>query len=261
VAAPGVFTGGMLTLNSANPNFVKLPSGILSNYTALTIEGWVTAQTLPANCMYYAFGNTDTNGAGENYLFGSLVRDYTAVTAVDPGYTAEQGTPAPNSSLPLNTVIHFTGVYDPAAGYIALYTNGVLHSINNAVTDPLSVVSPVEAYIGKSVYTGDPYASLTLDEFRIYNGALSPNDVKATQVLGPNQVLSSTVNLGAAASGGNVVLSWPLTAGSFSLQSKASLTTPGGWTTITTPAAQMVGSQWQVTVPKSGGQMYFRLAR
>ncbi len=261
VAAPGVFAGGMLTLNAANTNFVQLPSGILSNYTALTIEGWVTAQTLPANCMYYAFGNTDAGGTGEDYLFGSLVRDYTAVTAVDPGYTAEQGTPAPNSSLPLNTVIHFTGVYDPAAGYIALYTNGVLHSINNAVTDPLSVISPVEAYIGKSVYNGDPYASLTLDEFRIYNGVLEPNDIKATQALGPNQVLTSVVSLGAMASGGNVVLSWPLTAGSFSLQSKTSLTTPGGWTTITTPAAQMVGSQWQVTVPKTAGPVYFRLVR
>jgi hypothetical protein len=210
--------------------------------------------------MYYAFGNTDAGGAGEDYLFGSLVRDYTAVTAVDPGYLAEQGT-AGGSSLPLNTVEHFTGVYDPAAGYIALYTNGVLQSINNTVTDPLSVISPVEAYIGKSVYTGDPYASLTLDEFRIYNGALSPNDIKATQALGPNQVLSSTVNLTAAASGGNVVLSWPLTAGSFSLQSKTSLTTPGGWTTITTLAAQMVGSQWQVTVPKTAGPVYFRLVR
>jgi hypothetical protein len=261
VAAPGAFTNGMLSLIATNPNFVKLPPGILSNYTALTIEGWVTAQTLPGNSMYYAFGNTDTNGLGANYLFGSLVRDYTAVTAVDPGYLAEQGTPAPNSSLALNTVIHFAGVYDPAAGYIALYTNGVLHSINNAVTDPLSVVSPIEAYIGKSVYNGDPYASLTLDEFRIYNGVLEPNDIKATQALGPNQVLSSVVNLGAAASGGNVVLSWPLTAGSFSLQSKASLTTPGGWTTITTPTAQIVGGQWQVTVPKTGGPMYFRLAR
>ncbi len=260
VAAPGVFSGGTLALVAANPNFVKLPSGILSNYTALTIEGWVTAQTLPGNSMYYAFGNTDAGGAGQNYLFGSLVRDYTAITGTDPGYLAEQGTSG-GSSLPLNTVEHFTGVYDPVAGYIALYTNGVLQSVNNAVTDPLSVISPVEAFIGKSVYNGDPYASLTLDEFRIYNGALSPNDIKATQVLGPNQVLTSTVSLSAVASGGNIVLSWPLTAGSFSLQSKSSLATPGGWTTIATPLAQIVGSQWQVTVPKTGGPMFFRLAR
>jgi hypothetical protein len=256
----GTFNGtGQLSLTAASLQYVQLPAGILSNYTALTIEGWVTAQTLPANCMYYAFGNTDTNGLGANYIFGSLVRDYTAITGVDPGYLAEQGT-AGGASLPLNTVIHFTGVYNPAAGYIALYTNGVLQSVNNSETDPLSVVSSVEAFIGKSVYNGDPYASLTLDEFRIYNGVLSPNDLQATQVLGPNQVLTTNVGLSVAASGNNLVLSWPLAAGSFSLQSKASLTS-GTWTTISTPVAQIVGNQWQVTVPKTGGSTFFRLVR
>lgn len=259
--APGNFTGTQLQLVASNLNFVQLPSGILSNYTALTIEGWVTAQTLPANCMYYAFGDMDTttNHYGENYIFGSLVRDYTAITGVDPGYTGEQGT-AGGSSLGVNNVIHFTAVYDPPAGYIALYTNGVLQSVNGAVTDPLSVVSPVRAYIGRSLYGADPYASITLDEFRIYKGVLSPRDVQATQVLGPNQALASNVSLSAAVSGGNLVLSWPMTAGSYSLQSKASLTS-GTWTTISTPAAQLVGSQWQVAVPNTGGAKYFRLAR
>jgi len=260
VIAPGSFTGTQLQLTASSLNFVQLPSGILSNYTAMTIEGWVTAQTLPANCMYYAFGGTETNGLGTNYIFGSLVRDYTAITAVNPGYLGEQGTAGGRPSLPLNTAIHFVAVYDSPAGYIALYTNGVLVSVNGAVTDPLSVVSPVKAYIGRSLYNGDPYASITLDEFRIYNGVLSPRDITATQVLGPDQLLASNVSLSAAASGGNLVLSWPVGAGAYTLQSKASLT-PGAWTTISTPAAQLVGSQWQVTVPNTGGAKFFRLVR
>jgi len=257
--APGSFTGTQLQLTASSLNFVQLPSGILSNYTALTIEGWVTAQTLPANCMYYAFGGTETNGLGTNYIFGSLVRDYTAITGSNPGYTSEQGT-AGGAALPLNTAIHFTAVYDPPAGYIALYTNGVLQSVNNGETDPLSVVSPVKAYIGRSLYNGDPYASITLDEFRIYNGVLSPKDIQATQILGPDQALASTVHLSAALSGGNVVLSWPVAGGSFALQSSASLTS-GAWTTISTPAAQLAGNQWQVTLPNTGGAQFFRLVR
>jgi hypothetical protein len=258
VPSAGAFTNGVLWLSAANTNFVQLPSGILSNYTAMTIEGWVTAQTLPANCMYYAFGNTDTNGLGANYIFGSLVRDYTAITGVDPGYLGEQGT-AGGSALPLNTVIHFVGVYDPLAGYIAVYTNGVLQSINATETDPLSVVSPVEAFIGRSLYNGDPYASLALDEFRIYNGVMSPADVATSQALGPNQVLTTHVVISAATSAGNLTLSWPEVASGFTLQSRASLTS-GSWTTVT-PAATLVGSQWQVTVPKTGGTQFFRLVR
>jgi hypothetical protein len=256
----GAFNGtGQLALTGASSQYVSLPSGILSNYSAVTIEEWVTLQSDPAFTMYWAFGDTDTNGLGMNYLFADYGRTYTAITAADPGYLAEQGTSG-GGALPTNTVLHVAAVCNPAAGYIALYTNGVLQSVNNAVTDPMNVVSATHAYIGKSVYNTDPYASETLDEFRIYNGVLSPNDLTATQVLGPNQVLTTNVGLTVAASGGNLVLSWPLAAGSFSLQSKSSLT-GGSWTTISTPVAQIVGNQWQVTVPKTGGSTFFRLVR
>jgi len=257
--APGSFTGTQLQLTASSLNFVQLPSGILSNYTALTIEGWVTPQTLPANCMYYAFGGTETNGLGTNYIFGSLVRDYTAITATDPGYIGEQGT-AGGAALPLNTAVHFTAVYDPPAGYIALYTNGVLQSINNGVTDPLSVVSPVRAYIGRSLYFPDPYASITLDEFRIYNGAMSPDEIKATQIIGPDQVLTTNVSLNAVMAGGNLTLSWPVAAAGFTLQSRASLTS-GSWQTVSSPASQLVGGQWQVTIPNPAGTVFYRLVR
>jgi hypothetical protein len=69
------------------------------------------------------------------------------------------------------------------------------------------------------------------------------------------------VSLNASVSGGNVVLSWPVAGGSYALQYKSSLNPGGMWTTVSTPAAQIVGSQWQVTVPKSGGNEFFRLSR
>jgi len=245
-------------LSAGVSNFVQLPSGIISNYTALTVEGWVTAQTLPGNSMYYAFGDTDAGGAGQNYIFGSLVRDYTAITGVDPGYTGEQGT-AGGGALPLNTPIHFVGVYNPPAGYLALYTNGVLQSINAAETDPLSVVSSVKSFIGRSLYTGDPYASIALDEFRIYNGAMSPFDVAATQILGPNYPLSPALK--ASIGGGAVTLSWPTNyaaTAAFTLQSRTNLIL-GTWQTEASPP--VVGTQFQLTVPAFAGGKFYRLAR
>ncbi|HEV2437680.1 MAG TPA: LamG-like jellyroll fold domain-containing protein [Verrucomicrobiae bacterium] len=258
IVTSGAFTNGALWLNAAISNYVQLPSGILSNYTALTIEGWVTAQTMPFHAMYYAFGRTEpTNGLGYDYLFGSLPRDYTAIS---PGtYNSEQGTTEQDGSLAMNTPIHFVAVYDPPAGYIAVYTNGVLQSVNSSVTAPLSVVSPIEAFIGQSLYNGDPYASLALDEFRIYNGVLSPADVAASQSLGPDQVLTTNVAITATPSGGNLILSWPAAASGFTLQSRASLTS-GSWTGVS-PAATLVGNQWQVTVPRTSGTQFFRLVR
>src|SRR5208282_2994689 len=98
-------------------------------------------------------GNTDSGGAGEDYLFGSLNRDYTAMTATDPGWLAEQGAQGGVSPLPLSQLLHITGVYNPPAGYIAFYTNGALSAANVAVTDPMSAISDAEAYIGRSVYS------------------------------------------------------------------------------------------------------------
>ena len=237
---------------------MQLPSGILSNYTAMTIEGWVTAQTMPFHAMYYAFGRTEpTNGLGYDYIFGSLPRDYTAITSGT--YNSEQGTTEQDGSLAMNTPIHFVAVYDPPAGYIAVYTNGVLQSVNSSVTTPLSAVSPLAAFIGQSLYNGDPYASSSLDEFRIYNGVMSPADVAASQLLGPDQVLTTNVAISAAASAGNLTLSWPAAASGFTLQSRASLTS-GSWTAVT-PAAALVGNQWQVTVPRTSGTQFFRLVR
>ena len=256
----GTFNGtGQLSLDSAASQYVTLPSGILSNYTGLTVEVWVTQVTAPTFAMLYAFGNTDAGGLGENYIFGSLPRDYTSITAADPGYTAEQGVFG-GGTFPLNQELHYTAVYNPAAGYIALYTNGVLQGINNTVTDPLSVVSPVEAYIGRSLYNGDPYASLILNEFRIYKDLLSPDEIAATQAIGPNQTLTTSVNVSVSKTGGSLVFTWPAAAAGFTLQSKASLAS-SAWQNVSGATPHLAGSQWQVMVPAAGGNNFYRLAR
>jgi hypothetical protein len=184
----GAFSGGQLALTVAGGDqFVNLPPGILSNYTAVSIEAWVTSDVnLPWASMLYSFGNTDANGLGEDYIFGSLSRQYACISGVDPGYNGEQGT-SQGPALD-NAPVHFTAVYDPPAGYVALYTNGVLQSINQNVTTPLSAVQDVESYIGRSPYSGDPYGDYTLSEFRIWNGALNAFQVAGSDVAGPSTV-------------------------------------------------------------------------
>ncbi len=262
----GTFSGTNLTISTNGSQYVSLPSGVIqsngtgSNYVRLTIDIWVNASYDPVNSMLYAFGNTDGSGAGEDYLFGSLNRDYTAFTAVDPGYTAEQGYGGSVAPLPLNQLIHFTGVYNPPSGYLALYTNGALVGVNYAVTDPMSAVSDAEAYIGRSVYNGDPYATLTLSEFRIYNGALLADQVKASDDLGPSVPLANpdSASLTATASGSTVLLTWPETETGFSVYSSPKLGATAVWTLVSgTPA--LVGHTWQLSIPASGSQGYYVL--
>jgi hypothetical protein len=43
-------------------------------------------------------------------------------------------------------------------------------------------------YIGRSLYTGDSYMDIELNEFRIWNGALNPIQVAGCDVAGPDTV-------------------------------------------------------------------------
>jgi len=106
----------------------------------------------------------------------------------------------------------------------------------------------------------DPGMQGTISELRIYNGALQAGEIAATQALGPNQLLSSSApTLQAAVAGTNLTLSWPLASASFVLQSATNLAS-GSWTNLPSPA-QIVGGQWQLTLPLSGTMGYFRLVQ
>jgi alpha-L-arabinofuranosidase len=255
----GAFANGQLTLSSNRQQYVQLPSGIVNNFNAVSIETWVTfPDQLPVNCFFYGFGNTDGSGAGEDYIFCAPQSGRIAITGADPGYNGEQNA-GPIGDLSYSTNLHLVAVYNPPAGYLALYTNGVLAVINNTVTVPMSSVNDLLSYIGRSLYNADPYPDLILDEFRIYNGALTSNDITATQTLGPTQVLSQaspTINVSSA--GIRLTLSWPLISEDFTVMSSTNLAS-GFWSPVSSAAPQIVGSQWEITVPVSNNTQFFRL--
>lgn len=258
----GTFGGGQVALatnaTKSLSQYLQLPPGILSNYTAVTIETWVTfPDQLPVNCFFFGFGNTN-GSAGVNYIFcapragraaisnGSNPSEQNAYTGIDFSY---------------HTNFHLAFVFDPPAGYLAIYTNGILAGINNSVTIGFDSVTNLYSWIGRSLYVNDPYPDFTLDEFRIYDGPLQAVDIAATQVLGPDQLLSTNSPVvGAALSGdGSLTLSWPAASSGYVVLTTTNLAS-GDWTAVS-PAPQIVGSQWQVIVSPSDSVRYYRLGK
>lgn len=264
IPTAGAFTNGVLSLRAANTNYLQLPGGILSNYTTVTIEIWADMVTLPANCALWSFGGTDPNvlsggqASGYNAIFCAPQAGNITISDKDPTWSGGQG--VNNVNWNGRTNFHVTAVFNQPAGYLAIYTNGVMAAINSSATIPMSSVSNLLSYVGRSLYNADPYPDLNLSEFRIYNGVLSPKDVQSTQALGPNQVLATNVSLTAAVSSSNLVVAWPVAGGSYSLQTRTNLTS-GTWSTVSTPVPQLVGNQWQVTIPNGGGTLFYRLVR
>jgi hypothetical protein len=65
--------------------------------------------------------------------------------------------------------------------------------------------------------------------------------------------------LGGTLDEGDLTLSWPLSAAGFALQLRTNLT-EGGWKPVST-APQIIGDEWQIVVPASASEQYFRLQR
>jgi hypothetical protein len=60
----------------------------------------------------------------------------------------------------------------------------------------------------------------------------------------------------------NLTLFWPLASAGFTVQSRTNLVL-GDWTSVSSPAPQIVGAQWQVTLPASASTpaTFYRLVK
>jgi hypothetical protein len=246
-------SGGKLVLDGTT-NYLRLPAWLLQGYDAVTIDTWVDfgAGANWARLWYFGGNTTSGNVTDEFYL---TPRISTTAHRYSSGFphnstTRDLGPVWQNQSL------HITATF--GNGTMALYTNGVLHDTVTTAARPDQIGGWV-GWIGRSPYS-DPYMNCSVDEFRVYNGRLSPQEIQASHVLGPDALLSSTPpTLAAAMAGGSVTLKWPVAAAGFTVQAKESLAA-GSWV-IVTNAPALVGSEWQLSLPASASGQFFRLWR
>ncbi len=242
-------TGGSLVLDGNPGTYLELPAGMLESYDDVTVDAWVTFNTASTWARLWYFGDDRAN---EFYVAPSV--------NAGAAHWFSTGFPIGGATITIaprweNETVHLTCIY--GNGTMAMYTNGVLHGSNFNVGGRLSQVGTSFAWIGRSPYPADPYLNCSVNEFRIYQGKLSPEEIQAAQLLGADQLLSPTASLSATVSGANLVLSWPVAAAGFSVQARPALGT-GGWVTLTN-APVLVGNQWQVSLPAAESARFFRL--
>jgi hypothetical protein len=77
--------------------------------------------------------------------------------------------------------------FDDTARKMHVFIDGKEPKPAEDITDaPLSTVNPVVNRLGKSLFDVDPGLSATIDEFRVYDKALSAEEVAAIQKAGPD---------------------------------------------------------------------------
>jgi hypothetical protein len=242
-------TGGELVLDGNPGSYVELPPGLLSGYDAATIDTWVTFGAAQTWARLWYFGN-------------DRVDEFYVAPSVNNGdaHWFSTGFPVGGATITIpprweNQTLHITCVY--GNGTMEYYTNGVLHGALSDLAGTMAEVGNWFSWIGRSPYA-DPYVIANVDEFRIYRGRLSPDEIKASDVIGANQLLTTNAPMTITRSPGSITISWPVAAGGFSVQSEPALN--GSWSTLSTTPT-LAGNQWQVTVPTSGSAQFFRLVR
>ena len=222
------FSGGAVVFNSAG-QYVFLPASLFSGLTAVTIETWASFSNITNNSFLFGFGNTDSSGNGEDYLFCTPhggVGTRAAISGVDPGYNGEQQA-ALSTPLDYQTNVMVTTVFNPPGGFVGLYLNGMLVASNTAVTTALSTVNDVHSYIGHSLYTGDPSLKGSISEFRIFNGTVSGSQIALDAAAGPDNIVTTPGTLSKVFIGTSNILAGiptqPLVLGNFANVSNVNL--------------------------------------
>jgi hypothetical protein len=261
------YTGGALNLtqnNGANSAqdfslpttvgaYVDLPNGIFTGAVisgtpgAVTLEIWATPQE---NRNWARLVDMGTSNGGENVSGSGSTSDYVIMVPQRDGNgqalaSAHSSNNVENFAyagfpLPVGTKSHMVAIYDQTnltagpSGTISLYVNNG-PAVTAAIPEGmlLHLINDNNNWLGRAQW-GDPLFDGLIDEFRIYDHALSAAEVNTSFTTGPVPapvpVLSVNRDTGVISltnqSGG------PISITGYSISSPGGALNPAGWTSI-----------------------------
>jgi hypothetical protein len=168
--------GNALHLSYTKQGYVSLPAGLLANLCEVTIATWVYVNSnVNAWTRIWDFGQDTTS-----YMFLTPITnldDFARFGISVSGNQHEQGIKA-TAAVPTLQWTHVALVLGPSGG--TLYFNGVAVGTSTSISlRPADLGRTLNNYIGRSQFSDDPYLDANIDEFRIYNRALSPAEIQA----------------------------------------------------------------------------------
>jgi hypothetical protein len=191
LSAPGaVLDGNGLLVLDGCKGYVNLPNDLTKGLTDITIISWAKWAGGAAFQRYFDFGVGD----GEDMSTGQGASFFAVYTAGTENTQLQLSVrQAPNIGvLGIRTFIDMNdktehqvaGVFSSNA-YVELYRDGERLG-HLAITFPLSSISGLNEWIGRSQWISDHPFGGTVNEFRIYDQALSPCAIHALYEKGPD---------------------------------------------------------------------------
>jgi hypothetical protein len=183
---------GRLNLDGSG-TYVELPAGLLAGLASATFEVWMTWRGGAFWTRVFDFGSDDggNRASGETYLFltpsngtNGALRAAISAAGIEGEVVADGEAALPVAADVSITPEHVAVVVDEATLSLRLYAAGELVSSAPLMTT-LTAIDDVNDWIGRSNYRLDPPLYGSLIEFRIYEQALTPEQIRASYQAGP----------------------------------------------------------------------------
>ena len=165
-----------LRLNSGQGNYLQLPYTVASG-DELTVALWVRLRSSSSWQRLFDFGNDENH-----YLFLTPKNSYTNVMRFAIKNGGDEQTLDCKSALPSSQWKHV--VLTIGNGRTVIYVDGEEAASSATISIKPGDFRPVLNFIGRSQFAADPLLSADIDDVRIYNYALTADDVKSVMAGG-----------------------------------------------------------------------------
>lgn len=168
-------TGNAIFFGNAT-SYLQMPEGILNDLTSFSIATWVRIESLNTWSRIFDFGS--------GTMFNIFLTPYSGAANLRLGIKNGGGEQLVNAPSALNTQVwvHVAVVFQWNAtnnmGVGKIFVDGSLVGETSGITqNPSMFPMMTQNYIAKSQYGSDPTLNGAVDEFKIYNRALSDQEV------------------------------------------------------------------------------------
>ncbi|MCC8170028.1 MAG: hypothetical protein LIO59_06680 [Oscillospiraceae bacterium] len=163
---------GMIHLE--DNTYISMPEGILSDEDTVTVAINLMPEIEKANMFTWNFGNSSTEG----YMFLNTARgDGKLRFGITMSSYGDEEELVCDDYISSGTWSNVVVVIDGENS--KLYRDGELTAENSLTLKPSDLGETTQNYIGKSPYSADKYFKGYIDDFRIYDRALTAEEVKS----------------------------------------------------------------------------------
>ena len=218
-------SAGQLTIpgGGARTNYASLPIGAtIASADSLTVETWSTSTTNQTWAKVWMFGTPAAAEAATSYIeftpYVGITGNFPSTGFKPPGGGQANTRNGTNpAALGTGVQVLSTVVFDDAANEMRLYLDGTLadSEVWNGTISQLG--NSTQNFIGAAIFYNDNCFNGSVNEIRIWKGAMSAAQVSANATAGPDTIpphdpkVSAPATIAATSSGGPITINVPIT--------------------------------------------------